>query len=102
MKRCLSIMSKLLEKDKLIRSMARYIAGTKRRYNKYLNSYWKKVSNSKVVEMILMDLRTKFQLYKQCPFCGSKFVRTGSFVTHLLRKHYNDLELILEAGGKNE
>jgi len=95
-------MSRLAEKEKLIHSMARFIAGAKHRGRRYLNRYWKKYSNYKAIEMVLMDLRTKFQLYKQCPFCGSKFVRTGSFVTHLLRKHHSDLELILEAGGKNE
>jgi len=74
------------ERDKLVKSVARYIAGLKpkRGYSYYFGRYRNAVIG-KVIE-----LRNGVKGLK-CPFCGKVFRRRGSLVTHIIYVHYHDV-----------
>jgi hypothetical protein len=74
-----------VEADKIVRSVARFLAGLKPKYGSAY--YFDK--HTSVVNKIL-TLKASIKGY-ECPFCRRKFRRVSSFVTHLVTIHYHDI-----------
>jgi hypothetical protein len=73
----------LYEREKLVKSIARFIAGLK---SKYFTKY--KI-RSKVFSLFI-DGRT-------CPFCFKVFVKKSGLVSHIIRRHSDDIIEIIES-----
>jgi len=68
----------LYERDKLVHSVARFIAGLKSRYFTKYKRYCVRVYG------LFIDGKT-------CPFCGKRFIRKSGLVSHIVRSHYDDV-----------
>ena len=75
------------ERDKLVKSVARYIAGLKPKRGIY--SYYFGRYRNAVIDKVI-KLRDGIKGLK-CPFCGRVFRRRGSLVTHIIYVHYHDV-----------
>jgi hypothetical protein len=73
----------LCEREKLVKSIARFIAGLK---SKYFTKY--KIRSK--VFFLFIDGKT-------CPFCGKVFSRKSGLVSHIIRKHSDDVLEIVES-----
>jgi len=78
------------DKSKILRSIARWLAGLKPVFGK--KHYFERYAVSLCITRLLGDYRGG----KVCPFCGKKFKRTSSLVTHILKYHGDDIEELLE------
>lgn len=78
------------EVDNVLRSMARYIAGCRKR-----TSYWRRLSLSHLRKS-LEALRKLARDGARCPFCGMHFRKKSALVSHLIRFHRYELLEILE------
>jgi hypothetical protein len=73
----------LYEREKLVKSVARFIAGLK---SKYFTKY--KI-RSKVFGLFVDG--------KTCPFCGRVFVKKSGLVSHIIRRHSDDVIEMVES-----
>jgi len=73
------------EADKLVYSVARFLAGLKPKRGK---AYYFEKFRSKLSKVI--ELKTKMQKL-QCPFCRRTYRRPSTFITHIITVHYNEI-----------
>lgn len=75
------------EADKLVQSVARFLAGLKPKYGK--SYYFEKFRHADVLHKV-MELKAKVKGFR-CPFCGRTFKRSSSFITHIIMVHYHEV-----------
>jgi uncharacterized C2H2 Zn-finger protein len=80
-------MAHTIEADNLVHSIARFIAGLSPKWGN--QRYFERRRRSLVISKIIALKERAKGL--QCPFCGRKFRRACSFVSHLVTVHYHDI-----------
>ena len=82
-------MALMQDRDKLVKSIARFLSGFGPEYG---NMYYFEKSKRVRFKVYSFFASVRDRLYGlQCPFCGKRFRRRSSLVTHLIKIHYHDL-----------
>jgi len=68
----------IYEREKLVHSVARLIAGLETFYYRKYKKFYKRI------ERLFVD-------GKSCPFCSRIFKKKSGLVTHIVRYHYDDV-----------
>jgi hypothetical protein len=87
-------MAQMCECDKLVRSVARFLAGFRPVHGSIY--YFEKHRCRDRVYRFFTSVRGVVGS-GQCPFCGKKFVRRAAMVAHIISIHYHD---VLHVAGK--
>jgi uncharacterized C2H2 Zn-finger protein len=82
-------MAHAFEHDKLVKSIARFLSGFGPEYG---SMYYFEKSSRIRFKVYAFFASVRDRLYGlQCPFCGKRFRRRSSLVTHLIKIHYHDI-----------
>lgn len=79
-------MAQKCEADKLVYSVARFLAGLKPKNGR---AYYFEKFRTKALNKVI-ELKTRAQGLR-CPFCGRTFRRPPAFITHIITIHYNEV-----------
>jgi hypothetical protein len=86
-------MAILQERDKIVKSVVRFLLGFRPRYG---SAYYFEKSSRIRFNVYRFAASVRSKVYDlQCPFCGKKFRRRSSLATHLIKVHYHDILLVL-------
>jgi hypothetical protein len=79
------------EADKLVYSVARFLAGLKPKRGRtyYFEKFRSKLS--KVIELKTKMQKLQYPFCIQCPFCRRTYRRSSTFITHIITVHYNEI-----------
>jgi len=83
----------LVERDKLVKSFARWLANLPPEYSSKRYYFEKYRNAAKVVEKL-----KQFRGTLICPFCGRKFNKVSGYVTHIISAHLHDIEELFRGG----
>jgi len=82
-------MAHAFERDKIVKSIARFLSGFGPEYGS--SYYFEKSSRVRFkVYSFFVSVRDRLRGL-ECPFCGKRFRRRSSLVTHLIKVHYYDI-----------
>ena len=81
-------MAHMYECDKLVKSVARFLAGFRPKNGRMY--YFEKHRCRDSIYRFFMSVRDRV-MSNQCPFCGKRFVRRSAMVTHIVSIHYHDI-----------
>lgn len=87
-------MAQMYECDKLVKSVARFLAGFKPENGRIY--YFEKHRCKERIYKFFDSVRSVAGS-KQCPFCSKRFRRRAAMVTHIISIHYHD---VLRIAGK--
>ena len=78
-------MAQKYEADKLVQSVARFLAGLKPKRGR--SYYFEKFRHA---EHKVVELKARAKGFR-CPFCGRTFKRSSPFITHIIMVHYHEI-----------